>query len=157
MLAQWLMKTAITFNLAAVKGKLRVSFPTPVAFEIRVGKIPSHCWIDLGFSHLSTVGGAISKCFRVVNGGQYQPCQVGAGLSFRFTVQFNHLLLRICRAPEAHVDYDTDLGGRPIRLYPVPDREIPSVPDYADLMKFEHSVVLRTWRGCRGNVPSKVV
>jgi hypothetical protein len=152
-LAQWLMKTAVMFNLAAVKGNLRVEFPTIVVSDISAGKIPEYSWVDLGFSQMTTVGGQIGKCFRTVNGGHYQPSQIFSGFGFCFVVQFNHLLLRIARATGTDVNYDPALGGRPIRLYPIPDRQISTVPTYVDFMKFQHSVVLRTWKGCPGNVP----
>jgi hypothetical protein len=152
-LAQWLMKTAIMFNLAAMKGKLRVDFPTDVVSAVSVGKIPEYNWVDLGFPRLSTVGCAIGKCFRAVNGGKYCRSQIFSGFGFSFGVQFNHLLLRIARAPGTVVDYDPALGGPSLRLYPVPDRQLTVVPKYADIMKFTHAVVLKTWRGCQGNIP----
>lgn len=99
-LAQWLMKTAVTFNLAAMKGKLQLDFPTDVASNISIGKIPEYCWVDLGYAQLSTVGGSIGKCFRTFNGGRYWPSQIFSGFSFCFVVQFNYLLLRIARRLE---------------------------------------------------------
>ena len=153
-LAQWLIKTAVTYNLAAVKGKLKVEFPPEVLSGIMTGKIPDYCWVDLGYSRLSTVGAGIGKCFRTINGGQYQYSQIFSGFGFSFIVQFNHLLLRIANAPKADVVYDPSFGGRPVRLYPTPDSRI-IIPEYADFMKFQHSVVLRTWFGCKGNIPQQ--
>jgi hypothetical protein len=118
------------------------------------GKIPDYCWVDIGFSCLSTVGAGIGKCFRTINGGQYQYSQVFSGFGFSFIVQFNHLLLRIASAPTADVEYDPSFGGKPVRLYPTPDSRI-VIPEYADFMKFQHSLVLRTWLGCKGNIPQK--
>lgn len=152
-LAHWLIKTAVTFNLAAMKGKMRIEFPPEVVANVREGVLPNYCWVDLGYSKLSTVGAAIGKCFRTVNGGQYQPSQIANGFAFHFIIQFNHLLLRVALAYGTEVIYDRELGGPPLRIYPVPDREESAVTEYQDLMKFEHSVVLKTWQGCQGNIP----
>jgi hypothetical protein len=123
-LAHWMMKTAVMFNLAALQ-KDRVAFDPVVTGKIKEGILPTHCWVDLAYSKLSTVGGAISKCFRVVNGDKYNPSQVySAGLGFRFTIQFNHLLLRIARVPKANVTYEFPTGSVPVRLYPDPSPSI---------------------------------
>ena len=55
-------------------------------------------------------------------------------------------------APGTEVIYDHTLGGPPLRIYPVPGRGQTAVPEYQDFMQFEHSVVLKTWEGCRGNI-----
>jgi hypothetical protein len=154
-LAHWLMKTAVMFNLATLQND-RVAFDPTVTGKIKDGILPPHCWVDLAYSRLSTVGGAISKGFRVVNGHAYNRNQVySKGLGFRFTIQFNHLLLRIARIPEANVTYDfqhTD-GAVPVRLYPEPWPDIPEKYQYEDLMQFEHAVVLTTSQNCKGNIP----
>lgn len=95
----------------------------------------------------------IGKCFRTFNGCQYHQWQTYNGFGFRFVIQFNHLLLRMSLAPGAEVIYDPELGGPPLRIYPVPLCGQTAVPEYQDLMQFEHCVVLKTWDGCRGNVP----
>ena len=152
-LALWLMKTAVMFNLASMKGELPVEFPTEVTRKIKEKILPEHCWVDLGYSELSTVGGAIGKCFRVINGGKYNPSQVlSRGTGFRFTIQFNHLLLRIARAPGANVTYQSWRGELPVRLYPTAASKIPAHFAYEDIMKFEHAVVLETWLDCPGNI-----
>jgi len=151
-LAHWLIKTAVTFNYSVMKGKLRVEFPAEFTPKIREGALPDYCWVDAGYSKLRTVGAAIGKCFRIQNGGQYYPSQIYSGFGFRFTVQFNHLLLRIALAPGCDVTYDPHLGGRAVRLYPAPDREVVQFPVYNDIMHFEHSVILNTGEGCLGNI-----
>jgi hypothetical protein len=153
-LARWLIKSAVVFNLASMKGELPVEFPAEVTRGIKDGILPDHCWVDLAYSELSTVGGAIGKCFRVINGGKYNPSQVfSGGVGFRFTVQFNHLLLRIARAPGTEVTYQSWQGELPVRLFPAAAARIPDNFAYEDIMKFEHAVVLETWLNCRGNVP----
>jgi len=152
-LAHWLMKTAITFSLAALQGELRVEFPPEVSKGVQIGTLPGHCWVDLAYSRLATVGGTIGKCFRVINGGRYNPSQIfSRGLGFRFTIQFNHLLLRIARCPGADVTYQSWQGELPVRMYPKPVRNTPAIFAYDDIMKFEHSVVLETWLNCPGNL-----
>jgi len=152
-LAHWLMKTAVMFSLASLQGDLRVEFAPEDTRKLKEGILPDHCWVDLAYSNLSTLGGAIGKCFRVINGGKYNPSQVlSRGVGFRFTVQFNHLLLRIARAPGANVTYQSWNGELPVRLYPTPATKISDHFAYKDIMSFEHAVVLETWLGCRGNV-----
>jgi len=75
-----------------------------------------------------------------------------SGDGFKFIVQFNHLLLRIAQAPGANVTYQSQRGELPVRLYPTPIPRTPENFAYEDIMKFEHSVVLETWAGCRGNI-----
>ncbi len=155
MLAQWLMKTAVMFNAATMKGVLPVEFPPDAVAKVRDGVVPDYCWVDLGYSRLGTVGGAIGKCFRTVNGNVYQQSQIFGGFGFRFVVQFNHLLLRLALAPGSNIDYDPQLGGKPLRIYPVSDHASAVTPSYQDIMQFEHSVVLKTWADCAGNIARK--
>jgi hypothetical protein len=144
-LAHGLMKTAVMFSLASLQGNLRVQFEPEVTRRIEEGVLPDHCWVDLAYSNLSTLGGAIGKCFRAINGGKYNPSQVfSRGVGFRFTVQFNHLLLRIARAPGANVTCQSWNGELAVRLYPTPATNIPDQCAYKDIMSFEHGVVLET-------------
>ena len=152
-LAQWLLKTAVMFNLGSMKGSLPIDFEPRVTRTIKDGILPDSCWVDLAYCKLPTIGGVMGKCFQVINAGQYNSCQILApGLGFRFTVQFNHLLLRIARAPGANITYKSWSGELPVRMYPSP---VPKVHDhiaYDDVMKFEHAVILETWLGCEGNL-----
>jgi hypothetical protein len=152
-LAEWLMKTAVTFSLATIKADLPVEFPEEVTTKIKDGTMPPNCWVDLAYSKLPTVGAAITRCFRVINGGKYNPSLVlKKGDGFKFIVQFNHLLLRIAQAPHANVTYQSWQGEFPVRLYPTPAPAVPPNFAYDDIMKFEHAVVLETWLGCQGNL-----
>ena len=154
-LAQWLMKTAVMFSLASLQGEHPVEFPPDVTQKIKDGTLPANCWIDLAYSKTkySTVGGMITRCFRVVNGGQFNPSLViKNGDGFKFIVQFNHLLLRIAQAPGANVTYQSQHGEIPVRVYPTPFSPTPENFAYEDIMKFEHSVVLETWQNCHGNI-----
>ncbi len=152
-LALWLLKTAITFNQACMKGTLHVQFPEKIARSVKAGQRPDNCWVDLAYAKIPTVGAAMDKCFRVINGGKHYPSQVPPGVDgFRFTVQFNHLLLHLARAPFASVTYESWNGESPVRLYPKPASTPPTSFAYEDIMKFHHAVVLETWLGCQGNV-----
>lgn len=152
-LAQWLMKTAVTFSLSSLQGEHPVEFTPAVTEKIKEGVLPKNCWVDLAYSKFPTVGGAITRCFHVINAGKDNPCQVlKSGDGFKFYVQFNHLLLRIGQAPGANVTYHRWHDEFPVRLYPTPTPRIPDNFDYEDIMKFEHAVVLETWQGCQGNI-----
>jgi hypothetical protein len=155
-LAQWLMKTAITFSKASVQGEHPVNFPEDVTRKVKEGILPGNCWVDLAYSKSipSIVGGFITRHFHVINGGQpRQDLVLKDGDGFMFVVQFNHLLLRIGQAPHADVTYISQRGERPIRLYPTP-LLIPENYDYEyeDYVEFLHSVELVTGLGCRGNI-----
>jgi hypothetical protein len=152
-LAKWLLKSAVMFNLASLQGEHRVKFAPEMIRGIKEGIIPKNCWVDLAYAKMPTVGGTITRCFRVINGGIYNPSQiVEDGGSFKFYVQFNHLLLRIGQAPNANVTYQSWQGEFPVRLYPKPAPKTPDKFTYEDIMKFEHAVILETWLGCRGNI-----
>jgi hypothetical protein len=152
-LAQWLMKTAVMFSLSSLQGQHPVEFAPVDIAKIKDGVLPKNCWVDLAYSTFSTVGGAITPCFRVINSGKYNPSQVlKTGDGFKFYVQFNHLLLRIGQVPGANVTYQSWHGELPVRLYPTPVPKIPDNFGYEDIMKFEHAVVLETWQGCQGNI-----
>jgi hypothetical protein len=152
-LAQWLVKTAVMYSKAGVQGDHRVEFPQDVTQKIKDGILPENCWVDLASSkYVSAVGAGITRIFNVINGReppQYKVLNNGGG--FKFTVQFNHLLLRIGQVPNANVTYQSRHGERPIRLYPTP-LLIPNDFEYDNMMQFEHSVVLETWQGCPGNI-----
>lgn len=154
-LAKWLMKTAVMFSLASVQREHLVKFSTATTRRIKDGNLPEHCWIDLAYSKSkpSTIAGTITRCFRVINARQPVQVQVlNEGDAFKFTVQFNHLLLRIAQAPHANVTYESLAGEIPVRLYPTPTLQTPANFAYKDIMNFEHSVVLQTWEDCRGNI-----
>ena len=152
-LAHWMMKTAVTFSLSTMESEYRVVFPADVTLKIKEGILPKNVWVDLAYSDLATVGGAITRGFRIINAGKYTPnLPLNNGDGFKFIAQFNHLLLRIGQAPAANVSYESWRGESPIRIYPTP---VPTIPDdfaYQDIMKFEHSVILKTWMDCQGNI-----
>ena len=152
-LAKWLMKTAVMFSLASLQGEHPVEFAPAITRKIKDGNLPKNCWIDLAYSKFSTIGGTMTRCFRVLNAGKYYPSQVVKnGDGFKFYVQFNHLVLRIGQAPGANVTYQSWNGELPVRLYPTPVPKIPENFNYEDVMKFEQAVVLETWANCPGNI-----
>jgi len=152
-LAHWLMKTAVMFSFTTIKGEHPVKFSSQATEQIKKGTLPANCWVDLAYSKHPTVAGAITRCFRVINGRKYSPSLVlNNGDGFKFVIQFNHLLLRIASAPGANVTYQSLQGELPVRLYPTPAPKIPPNFAYDDVMTFEHAVVLETWHGCPGNI-----
>jgi len=152
-LAHWLIKTAVMFNHACIRGELPIEFPLEITHKIKNGIIPVNCWVDLAYAKESTVGGSITRCFRVVNGGKYEPSVIiKNGDGFKFTVQFNHLLLRIAQAPKAKVTYESWRGEGPVRLYPSSSPKLPDDFTYKDIREFDNSVVLETWLGCKGDI-----
>jgi len=154
-LAQWLMKTAVMFSFASMQGEHPVEFSPAATEKIKHGILPENCWVDLAFSKSvsSAVGGTITRHFYVINGKQPIQSQViKNGDGFKFIVQFNHLLLRIAQAPGANVTYQSQQGEIPLRIYPTPNPRTPDNFAYDDIMKFERSVILETWKDCPGNI-----
>ena len=104
MLAQWLMKTAITFSLATIRGENPVEFVPAVTHKLKQGILPENCWVDLAYSKTvpTIVGGAITRIFHVKNGGEPIQDKVSND-GFNFIVEFNHLLLRIAQARSVQI------------------------------------------------------
>jgi hypothetical protein len=153
-LAQWLMKTAVMFSCASLQGEHPVEFVPEVTRKIKSGIVPENCWVDLAYSKStkSRLGGGITRCFRVINGGAPVASQVlKNGDGFKFIIQYNHLLLCIGQVPSANITYLSHRGELPVRLYPTSD-PIPNDFAYDDIMHYERSIELETWAGCRGNI-----
>lgn len=142
-LAQWLMKTAVMFSCACVKGgKNPVEFSPEVTRKIKEGILPKNLWADLAYSNVATLAGGLTRNFRAKIGNQIIPDAILKNEEgFRFCIQYNHLLLRIAQAPAASFIYQSSEGEYPVRLYPEPSK-IPEKITYQDVMKFEHSVIL---------------
>jgi hypothetical protein len=150
-LAQWMMKTAVMFSFAILQGEQRIEFAPKDTLKIKDGILPENIWVDLAFASYPTIGGAITRGFRVLNAGKYFPNQVlKNGDGFKFYVQFNHLLLRIGQAPQAKIFYACARDEYPVRIYPTPATKIPDNFAYEDIMKFEQAVILKTCKGCKG-------
>jgi len=65
--------------------------------------------------------------------------------TFHFTVQFNHLLLRIARTPHGHLLYKAPNGQHPVRIFPMPDKEPMNNIEYDNFKTFEEALVIQTW------------
>ena len=141
-LARWLMKTAVTMNLSSMVQRM---FPDELTLQLSSGYIPPSTYVDMGYSKLTTVACLLSQGFQVINGGHYHSNQIHRDKTgFRFTVQFNHLLLRIYRIPEATATFWSHRGERPIMLYPNAIRTNPAWFEYEDIMAYDHNLVLET-------------
>lgn len=150
LLALWLSKTAVTTSFA-LPGRLRL--PESFVRQVSLRQVPHGVWLDVAKARVPGIGAALSKGFHTVNGGHYAGMQSRvSGDSFQFCLQVNHLLLRVAMCPEAEVHYRPTDGSLPVRLFPKP-KPIPESFEYPGLNHFLHSVVLRTWPGCRGEVP----
>jgi hypothetical protein len=145
-LAHWLFKSAIAFNLAALKGEQAPVFPPGVTNTVKNGCLPSDCWVDLAYSRMSIFGAWMGRCFHVINARIYNASQIHEDSStFHFTVQFNHLLLRIARTPHGRLLYNAPNQRHPVRIYPVPDKEPMGNIEYDNFKTFEQSLVIQTW------------
>ena len=141
-LARWMMKTVVTINEVSMTDKI---FSSDLTLKLKSGFIPQSVVVDLGYSRLSTVGFTFNEGFQVINGGQYNRNQrTPARTAFKFIAQFNHLLLRLTRAPQAKVTYWSLKGELPILVYPQPAKQNPHLFEYESLMDFDHSVCLET-------------
>ena len=136
-LARWLLKTAVTAEQnSLVKQQIIPDWVRPLA---KTGKLTADFWVDLGFSKERTVALVLAKGFPMLNGNQYFPMQFHKD-GFSFTLQLNHLLLRIIHAPQAE----------PMRIFSMAIQPVLNTPEKAYLefenfRSFDQSLVLRTW------------
>jgi hypothetical protein len=151
LIALWLSKTALTTSMALPGSK---RFPPAFAEQIAQQQPPLGVWVDLASAKATGIGAAFTNMFPTINGNVFVGAKTHAtGACFHFCLQINQLLLRVGMTPGARVGYIAP-GGIPFRLYPNPDLRVPANLQFPDLNHFCHSVILRTWAGCRGEVPN---
>lgn len=151
-IALWLTKTALTTSFA-LPGKQRL--PETVATEIGRKQVPHGVWIDVAKAKVSGIGAALTKTFPTINGNVFTGPQTHTtGACFQFCIQVNQLLLRVGMSPGAEVGYVAYGGLNPFRLFPDADPQVPENIEFQDVNHFLHSIVLRTWAGCAGEVPA---
>jgi hypothetical protein len=138
-LFQWLLKTAVTSEQNSFM-RNRV-IPEPLRPLAKDGNLSPAFWIDLGYSKLRTVALFLTKGFPVHNGKYFFPAQTHQD-GFSFTLQLNHLLLRLVHAPGADVR-----KGAPKTLSSNLLLPQNSYREYANVNEFIHSLYLRTWLG----------
>lgn len=154
-LARWMSKTALTTSYA-LPGNQRLA--SELADEIAQGRAPRGVWMDVAKAEVSGIAAALTKVFPTINGNRFVVPQTHqAGGCFQFCIQINQLLLRVGMSPGAEVGYVAPDGLIPFRLFPDADRQVPDNIEFQDLNQFLHSVVLRTWEGCVGEVPATQV
>jgi hypothetical protein len=150
-IALWLSKTALTTSFA-FPGSQRL--PEWLAGEIAKGQAPRGVWTDLAKARVAGIGAALAKMIPTTNGNVFVGPQAhSAGESFQFCIQINHLLLRVGMSPGAEVGYIAPGGLVAFRLFPEADTKVPELFEFGDINHFFHSIVLRTWEGCPGEVP----
>lgn len=111
--------------------------------------------MDVAKAKASGIGAALTKTFPTVNGNVFTGPQTHTGgACFQFCIQVNQLLLRVGMSPRAEVGYIAFDGLNPFRLFPDADPQVPENLEFQDVNHFLHSIVLRTWGGCPGEVPS---
>lgn len=146
-LTRWLMKTAACCLFALPSDERMPDEDLNAVYK----NLPiRNVWVDLAHCEGDGVVVSFLRGFQTINGGRLTPNMVDIdGQNFHFVIQINHLLLRIGRAVNAHVQYRTDVGPVPFRIYPEPDKTIPRVMTFSDFQAFQHAVVLNTWKGCK--------
>jgi hypothetical protein len=150
-IARWLSKTALTTSFA-LPGRQRL--PEWLAGEIAQAKPPRGVWIDVAKATVAGIAAASSKMLPTINGNVFVGPQAhSAGESFQFCIQINHLLLRVGMSPGAEVGYVAPGGLVAFRLFPKAAPQVPELFEFRDVNHFFHSIVLRTWEGCPGEVP----
>lgn len=152
LIALWLSKTALTTSFALPsKQRLPASFANTVAIQ----KPPRGVWVDLAKSKRIGIGAAFTTMLPTLNGNEPLSYQVHlGGNSFQFCLQINQLLLRVGMAAGARVEYHTQRAARPFRIYPKSRNQVPEDFEFDDINQFCHSVFLRTWAGCKGEIPT---
>jgi hypothetical protein len=151
-LARWMAKTALTTSYA-LPGKMHLS--NMLAEETKQGRAPQGTWADVAQARVSGIAVALTNKFPTYNGKKYVGVQThNTQACFQFCLQVNHLLLRIAMTPAAQVGYRSPGGLIPFRLFPATTKQLPVNFEYEHVNDFLHSVVLNTWAGCPGEVPT---
>lgn len=136
-LCQWLLKTAITAEQNSfMRNRIVPAWLRPLA---KSGKLNSDICVDLGYSKHTTVALFLTKGFPVHNGRFFFSNQVHED-GFSFTLQLNHLLLRLMHIPSAepirtsaHAEISTLVV------------QAQNYRDYNNVLQFMDSIYLRTW------------
>jgi hypothetical protein len=153
-IAFWLSKTALTTSFA-LPGRLRLA--ESLAVQIAQKRAPRGVWIDVASAKVAGIGAALTKMFPTINGNVFTGVQTHTGGEcFQFCLQINHILLRVGMSPSAEVGYVAPEGLLAFRLFPKADHQVPERFEFQDINHFLHSIVLRTWAGCPGEVPTFV-
>jgi hypothetical protein len=146
-LAWWLMKTAAMFDLSGLmKAKVFSSDSFPI---IKTGEVGHDLHVELAFARRSDVACTLTRGFQTLNGGVFHLHQIHQSQTgLRFSIQMNHLLLRLMRTPGAVPSHLTPQPPRlPLTIYPRFIAPTGVAFDYADIFEFERALVLRTWLG----------
>jgi hypothetical protein len=155
LIALWLSKTALTTSFA-LPGRERL--PETFAKEITRGLPPRGVWIDFAKARIPAFGAALTKTFPVINGNVFTGIKKDKGGGcFQFCLQVNYLLMRVGMSPEAEVENAAPGNLTAFRLYPEADPQVPERFEFNELNHFVHSIILRTWAGCKGEIPSQEV
>lgn len=140
-LGSWLLKTAITAEQNSTM-KNRVIPHWMRSFPMRELHLDS-LWLDIGFIHNADVSMRLMKGAPVWNGDEFHAYQEHKD-GFSFSLQLNHLLLRILHAPAAYVRRLSASEGEAMSsMSPLAPREFNSMD------QFNQSLYLRTWEGKR--------
>jgi len=151
-LARWLTKTALTTSYA-LPGKPHP--PQSLMEDIANGLSPRGIWMDVAKAKVSGLGAALTKTFPTINGKKFVGVQThNTGACFQFCIQVNQLLLRVGMTPGTEVGYIATNGLIPFRLFPDADTQVPEHFEFQDVQHFVHSIVLKTFAGCAGEVPT---
>lgn len=152
LIAHWASKTALTTSFA-LPGRERLA--GSLANDIARGLSPHGVWVDLAKAKVAAFGAGLTKTFPTINGNVLAGVQKHtAGECFQFCLQVNHLLVRVGMSPGAEVYYFEPRRRDAFRLFPEADPQVPDRFEFEDLNNFVHSIILRTWAGCKGEVPS---
>lgn len=141
-LVRWLLKTAVTVNLSSMAAPF---FSNEYTLTLKDGPIPPDVYVELANSKQAGIATLFDPGFQIFNGGRYSKNQIHKDKSaFRFTLQFNHLLLRIYKIPAAVSSYLSYFGELPIVLYPEACKQTPLNYSYDDILAFHSSLVIET-------------
>ena len=98
-LSRWLLKTGLCLNEVAPRGTMG-KFPAEAPQWAHENVVPNSCKIYAGWVREPDFGMKLSRGFRIFNGGKFHPNQIHRH-SFDFTLQLNHLAIRIANMPDA--------------------------------------------------------
>lgn len=102
-IARWIVKTAITANLAGV---IKRGFPDEIPINLRLGKLPPSLTVKLAhIKKRNALSIIIHRGFWFLDGKEKKWRGEESGKSFDVLFQLNHLAIRAINAPGAQIGF----------------------------------------------------
>jgi hypothetical protein len=144
-LAKWALKTIIMMDANSMMERIVDDATCEALYS---GQLVDGLVVEVAHIHEKAVGGMLSRGFWTRNGGRQAEWQLHTGkLAFKAVIQFNHLAIRVFRAPGARASYYGPYGRLPLRCYPETLSPYNGDFRFHNLDEFDRALELETWLG----------